>query len=226
MLPLKKQGSLVFLLLLIIHCIAIYLEITGLRNGTKYLLMPVLIGQLWFSAGKTAPLISYLAVFFSWAGDILLSAGGEIYFLLGMLAFIVTHICNSIYFFRLQDRQNARLREPFIAALLLMLVSATVFAVLHPYLGSLRIPIVVYMVIISIMAILAAATSGNKAYQAIARQCFIPGAGLFVISDALLAMNKFLFHRALLDIIVMLTYGAAQYFLVQGYIRHSSKNPV
>ncbi len=213
----KKYGITLFLLLLVTHCVCIYFEADTARLITKVLLIPVLMTWLRSQTGNHVPLVVYIGLFFSFMGDILLTGSGELFFLLGMLCFIITHICNSIYFVQLRDPRNGRLREAFAAAIVLILLSAVVFAVLNPYLGSFRLPILVYMTIISIMAILAANTAANTGLREVALRFFIPGAALFVASDAILAMNKFLVHQPLLDIVVMATYGGAQYFLVKGF---------
>jgi uncharacterized membrane protein YhhN len=75
------------------------------------------------------------------------------------------------------------------------------------------------MLVISLMALLAAGTLRNPFLQIVAVNCFIPGAVLFILSDAALAMNKFLLRQPRIDILVMLTYGAAQYCLVSGFIK-------
>jgi uncharacterized membrane protein YhhN len=45
------------------------------------------------------------------------------------------------------------------------------------------------------------------------------GASFFVISDSLLAINKFYQPFAHAGILIMLTYCTAQYFIVQGFIK-------
>jgi uncharacterized membrane protein YhhN len=214
---LRKNGILFYFLVLAVHCVCIYSGAETLRIITKMLLVPVLIAWLSAQDGRHIPVIIYTGLVFCLAGDVLLVWAGEWFFISGMLCFIIAHICNGIYFARLQDPLHSRLREAFAAAVVLILVSALVLAVLNPYLGSLRIPILIYMLIISIMAILAANTAANAALRNISFRFFIPGAGLFVISDAILAINKFMAHQPMLDIIVMATYAGALYFLTRGF---------
>jgi uncharacterized membrane protein YhhN len=52
------------------------------------------------------------------------------------------------------------------------------------------------------------------------------GALLFVISDSLLAINKFYQDIPLAGVLIMLTYGLAQLFIMEGaisYIRSATK---
>lgn len=217
---LKKYGTGLFLAILLLHCGFIYLEMSSFRVLTKLLLLPVLMGWLYVGEGKTSPVL-YLGLFFSFLGDLLLTRSGEVFFLLGMLAFIGTHLCNSWFFYRLQKGYSGKARNLVLAFIVLVLVSGQIFYYLNDQLGTFRVPILVYMVIICTMAVLATQTLVNPTVQKIAVTCFIPGAALFVLSDGLLAINKFALHNRWADMGVMLTYGMAQYFLVQGFAAYA-----
>ena len=69
------------------------------------------------------------------------------------------------------------------------------------------------------MAILSANLADSIKYNHPAVHYFIPGAILFVLSDGLLAINKFNLQDPKMDIFVMLTYGLAQLYLVMGYYK-------
>ncbi|MES2329872.1 MAG: lysoplasmalogenase [Bacteroidota bacterium] len=215
----KKYGPFLFALILLLHCLFIYLGMNDLRNLSKFLLIPLLILYLFALAGEKAGPLVYCGLLFSFAGDLLLSRSGETFFLLGMLAFIGTHVCNSVYFFRLQKEQKGNGNLVLVSIFLLAALSAFVFRLLQPHLGSFQWPILFYMFIISLMAVLATRSANNSSVKHIALRCFIPGAAFFVLSDAALAMNKFLWHEPLVDIAVMLSYGAAQYCLVRGFAK-------
>lgn len=214
---LRKNGIVVYFLVLIVHCFSIYLETETLRVVTKLLLVPILAVWLIAQKGTAFSVVVYLGLLSCFAGDVLLLFTGELFFLTGMLCFIKAHVFNSVYFIKLQDPRHSRMREAYAAAVILILLSVVVFVVLNPYLGIFRIPVLVYMLIISIMAILAANTAANGSVRRIAIRYFIPGAALFVISDAVLAINKFMAQQPMLNIIVMATYGGALYFMVKGF---------
>jgi uncharacterized membrane protein YhhN len=97
--------------------------------------------------------------------------------------------------------------------------------ILSPYLESLKLPVRIYGVVISFMLLLALHTGSitNKN----ASLMMIIGAVLFIISDSLLALNKFYASFDYAGIAVMLTYGLAQLFIAEGaikYIRGSEKS--
>ena len=223
MLAVKKYGTLFFLLLLLLHCLFIYTGQEGARMVSKLMLVPMLL--LYFFAGfrfnpsKRAYMLNVIGLFFSFLGDLFLTQQGQLFFLLGMGAFILTHIVNSIYFFRLQPS----LSKPFPAlvfAIIFMIVSFFVVQLIGPSLGGLKVPILAYMTIIGVMGLLAVNVVVNRMYHNIALRYFIPGAALFIASDSMLAMNTFYFHDpALWDIPVMFSYGIAQCLLVNGFIR-------
>ena len=76
------------------------------------------------------------------------------------------------------------------------------------------------MVVIATVWVLAFNLSNHLKYKTAAINFFIPGMFLFVLSDGLLAFNKFLFHQpGRWDIWVMLTYGLAQLLLTIGYTK-------
>jgi len=53
---------------------------------------------------------------------------------------------------------------------------------------------------------------------------FLAGASAFVISDTLLAIDKFYLPFAYAGVFIMLTYCAAQYFIVQGFILQQAQD--
>jgi uncharacterized membrane protein YhhN len=63
-----------------------------------------------------------------------------------------------------------------------------------------------------------------KTVGAITGLQFIAGALLFVISDSLLAINKFYKPLPFAALFIMLTYCAAQYFIVRAFIHRREKN--
>jgi uncharacterized membrane protein YhhN len=87
---------------------------------------------------------------------------------------------------------------------------------LFPYLGSLKIPVIVYaavictMLLCSLHVFLKVKSPSNIFY--------LLGAASFVLSDSLLAFNKFYQPFPFAAVCIMLTYCAAQYGIVKGAI--------
>lgn len=207
-----------FLILLLVHCICIYAEMDTWRSVTKLLLVPLLITHLLLQQSvcnwKIRPVYG---LFFSFLGDALLIGEGASFFLSGMIAFVLAHLNYSYFFLQLHPVKKET-KQVFVMSLILMLLfSSAVYYFLDGYLGSYQVPVLFYMLFISLMASLAIHTFTHKPFKSIAVKYFIPGAVLFVISDAILALNLFRFHEKGLEIAVMLTYGFAQFFLTKGF---------
>ena len=108
----------------------------------------------------------------------------------------------------------------------LLLIVAVYYAViitrLSPYLGDMLLPVRIYAVVISFMFLLAMhmlfiKNTGTGLWMT-------TGALLFIISDSLLAVNKFYHPFEMAGVFVMATYGLAQLFLTVGAIRYISSN--
>jgi len=217
----SKIILLVFWAVLALHLLAIYMNMPLIRVISKCALLPLLLLYLMVAgSGHHQPVfkkLPMLALFFSWLGDILLTQDGTIFFLMGMVAFIVTHLINGGLLLRLQ---SVRFTFATMMGVILALGAiGIVYYWLHDFLGTFSIPVVLYMFIIGSVLVLAFNVSNNTLYKNIAYTCFIPGMFLFTVSDSLLALNKFLLHNPTgWDIWIMVTYALAQWLLTEGYI--------
>lgn len=174
---------------------------------TKPLLMPALLGWALTSV-PTSRLRTLLliALAWSWLGDLGLMPEGETWFLLGLGAFLVAQLTYATAFWPL--RAHSLLLQRPVAALPYGVALLGLLAVLWADLGDLRLPVTIYAVVIVSMAVLA--TGLNRAAAI--------GAGLFVVSDALIALNSLTGALRLPahGFWVMLSYLAAQALLAQG----------
>lgn len=224
---LKKMGIWVFLLILFAHCCFIFFELDNYRFYSKLLLIPILLSLFLInfkgSKGKFY-FLPIIALMGSFAGDLLLAFDGADFFLWGMLGFMVTHICNSIYFYSMHSLHLRKSKIALLALLFLSITCSIVIFIIKDNAGAFLIPIIVYMILIAFMAILASNLADSSSYNHASIQFFIPGAILFIMSDGLLAINKFNLQDPTLDIFVMITYGLAQLFLVMGYYKVKIKN--
>ncbi|WP_276502945.1 lysoplasmalogenase [Terrimonas pollutisoli] len=159
-----------------------------------------------------------IALLFSWLGDVLLMLTGDnsIFFLLGLSAFLLAHIFYILFFHFVRIRENVKSRW----YLLLMVVIYYTFlvSILSPWLGTMKLPVRIYGIVISFMFMLAMHMLFIKNKRAGLRMMI--GALLFVISDSVLAINKFYQSVPEAAIIIMLTYGMAQFFIIEGANRY------
>ena len=217
----KTVWIIFFLFVLLANLVAIYLNNDTLRVIAKSLLVPVHI--IYFSR-QTRAVNSVLktwvllALIFSWFGDLLLifEEKRSIFFLLGLSGFFVAQVFYIVFF------HNIRMREYIRGNALLLLVVIVYYFVLvsiiSPFLGSMKLPVRIYGVVLSFMLMLAMHTlfSTNKK----AGWWMTLGAVLFVASDSLLAINKFYSAFSHAGTWVMLTYGLAQLFITEGAVKY------
>lgn len=224
MLLIKKEGIFIFWILLFVHCGLIFLGKTSITNGTKLLLVPFLalhLGLNVYNLGsRLMKKIIFIGLFASFLGDFLLIFHGKLFFIAGMISFVVTHICYACFFFKAGKFNWNKSTEFVIAVGFLGLISFQLLNFMKPYIGNLYVPVLIYIVAICIMASAASSLFGHKVLSALAVSFFIPGSLLFVLSDSVLAMNNFIYKDNFLNVVVMLSYGYAQCLMVQGFVRY------
>jgi uncharacterized membrane protein YhhN len=155
---------------------------------------------------------------FSWLGDVLLmfQAKNEDFFLFGLSAFLLAHVFYITFFHKIRIREGVK---PNIFWLLIVVAYyAGLIIWLSPYLGDKKLPVRIYGVAISLMFMLALHMPSIKNKQS--GQWMMVGALLFVISDSVLAINKFYQPFEAANVIIMLTYGLAQLFIVIGAAKY------
>jgi uncharacterized membrane protein YhhN len=174
---------------------------------TKPLLMPALAAFTLTAAGERREGLRLPAagMALSGLGDCAL-LGSQAWFMPGMGAFAAAHAC---YITALARDGAARGVRPQVAAWYAALW-AVLIMVLWRRLGSLRVPVAVYSLLLVTMAVLAAGRNREAA----------AGGALFVVSDALIACGlartgAFPGQEAA----VMPTYTAAQFLLAAGFLR-------
>lgn len=156
-----------------------------------------------------------LGMAFSCIGDIALMLPFDA-FVPGLIAFLLAHVC-YIVAFRAGFRAG---RGLLLAAALLAVFAGINLAGLWPLLpNDLRIPVVVYVVVLALMATLALArawtnNAATPSAPTSARWAAI-GAVLFVISDSVLAWDRFGGGLPAATLCVLSTYYAAQYCIAR-----------
>lgn len=189
----------------------------------KPLLMPLLMVYFILQTkGITSKLKTWIigALFFSCAGDVLLMFEPEIFFMLGLSAFLIAHIFYIVFFHHIRVREAIK-GNPWLMVIVVVYYGALI-TLLSPYLADMKWPVRVYGIVISFMFMLAMHMLFLKNRPA--GKWMMIGALLFVISDSVLAINKFYQSFDAAGIVIILTYGMAQLFIVQGAIKYIRNN--
>jgi uncharacterized membrane protein YhhN len=147
-----------------------------------------------------------LALALSSIGDALLEYSPGL-FVVGLVAFLLAHLTYTATFVRAwqQPRMSA-------AAVAIVAYSIGLGAWLLPAAGSLAAPVAIYVAAITAMAVSAfTARFGNRWIEI--------GAVMFLISDSVLAVNRFRMPLPLSGWLVWSTYYLAQLMIVRGALR-------
>lgn len=172
---------------------------TGLRGNT-----------LWFGLGLV----------FSLVGDVLLINPSDRMFLLGLIAFLFTHIFYIIGF------KEELLQFTGWSFVLLFFIAINGFRLLRRIVGAMRArsenglvnPVIVYSLFISLMLFAALSTIFDVAWKTSAAFFVSVGAFLFYLSDLILAWNKFVSPVRNGRILNIITYFLGQLGLIAGVI--------
>jgi uncharacterized membrane protein YhhN len=186
-------------------------ESTG-RRRLVYVFKPLttaLIILLALALTPTTPApykqLILLGLLFSLAGDVFLMLPND-RFVPGLVSFLVAHLFYIAAFTR-----GEGVNVTWWALLVYLLYGGLMLAVLWPHLGAMRVPVLAYMAVILVMG-----------WQALERQLALgtpaallaaAGALLFVVSDSVLALDRFRGRFAAARLLVLSTYFAAQWLI-------------
>jgi uncharacterized membrane protein YhhN len=196
-----------YLLVTFLHLYSKLVADEALDTFTKPLLMPVLLVGVLFALPAWRSRIALLlaiALAFSWLGDVSLLYSGNVGFLTGLGFFLLAHVAYLVLLAGIRRRPlhwGMAVYAVWWVGLVLLLA---------PHLGVLLVPVAVYGLVLGAMA--AWALLGNR-WVAV-------GGALFLISDTLLGLNRFLpgFVFPEVDFTIMLTYTAGQALIAWGAV--------
>ena len=142
------------------------------------------------------------ALLLSAAGDIALGLDSERYFVYGLSFFLLAHVAYAVVFGRTIEFTPLAI----LPLLIILALSLWLLPRLLPRLGQLRIPVLCYVGVIIIMSVLGVLHSPFSIMLA-------TGAIIFMVSDATIALDKFVEPVPNRDFLVMATYYLAQYLI-------------
>lgn len=151
------------------------------------------------------------------AGDAALSRDGERPFLAGLAAFLLAHILYVVLFLNLWGNADIFAAEPWraLAVIVLIVFCVSMLRRLMPTLQrTMLLPVLAYVAAITAMGIAAFGVPGGLVSA---------GAALFIASDAILAVRKFLLaedspHRTWSGLAVWILYYAAQLLIALAFL--------
>ncbi len=162
-----------------------------------------------FDWKSTALLAAALAS--SLAGDAFLMVPGN--FILGLVSFLIAHL---FYVALFHHGQRWFAHRGALVATLGIGVAMYAFLWLGGLPPALRVPVAAYVLVIALMA--AQAIGRASVLRDTPSMLVAVGAGFFMLSDALLATNRFVQPLPLAQVAVLGTYYVAQILIVRGWL--------
>ncbi len=193
------------MLVLSLLCSAIYTVTiaTGPFPG-RWVVKTASIAALAFMV-RRYPMLA-LALAFGSLGDALLDLSPS-FFVAGLIAFLIGHIVYTICFLKTPQKVSW-------SSAAVVIYAGVFLAWLWPSLGAMRVPVLCYIAAITTMVVMSLRIGGWVA----------AGAILFLLSDSLLAANRFKIELPMRDWLVWLTYYGGQLGIAIGYLRWAARH--
>lgn len=187
------RNSLIVVLAVVLLAGLLYFEKNGSQKGklpTKTILSCLFI---FTALVQVHPIPGYfymllIGLIFCLGGDIFLALPQERMFLMGLVSFLLGHVLYVVCFFYVADISQ----WTWIGALAGVLVSGLVFGWLRPHLGSMLVPVIAYIIVITVMVIGAWTVLGDVELSFAGRLLVFSGAVSFYLSDLFVARDRFL----------------------------------
>lgn len=204
---LKEMLSWVFFTVAALDLIGVGLGLQWMQVVFKPLITISLI-LLYLASSEKRNSLYLSALVFSFLGDVFLLDKND-FFLFGVGAFLIAQLFYIVLVRRnspdLGQRSLLMAAPPFIVYLILLM------SLLMPGLGTLKYPVLVYGMVISVFGITALQNQITR--RNASSGILLVGAVLFIVSDSLIAINKFVEPHMVYPVAIMLTYVLAQYFI-------------
>ncbi len=190
---------------------------------SKGLIILVLIVLFLASSGKVSTWsqrMMFIGLFFSWIGDIVLEIdqNQEIMFMAGLAFFLLAQVSYFIVFIMTHGKGQP-VKKLIMMILPVVIYGVFLLAFLYRDLGEMRLPVVIYALVI--LAMLSAAITREGKTGIASFWLVLAGAALFVLSDSLLAVNKFSYAIPAAPVLIMSTYVIGQFLIVIGFLRQT-----
>lgn len=156
-------------------------------TSTILVILVALLSLLTPEARPSFTLWIMLGLVLSLGGDVALMLRTSRMFMIGLVLFLLAHAVYAIVL----SLFNGFHTPDLITGGLLLIVAAAVYAYLAPGLGSMKGPVILYILVICFMVNRAISTFFGSAFSLTQAWLLALGAILFWLSDLMLAVNRF-----------------------------------
>ena len=196
----KKFLLTLFVISGLFFCYAVYVDNDILRAIVKPI--PLIILLFLLKPNTKYKKLIFIGFIFSLFGDIFLMNIVD-KFIFGLASFLIAHIFYIIAFSKRKKQLNIISALPFYA------VAVILIFFFYPYLGSIKVPVIIYIIVIITMVWRAFL---QRNFDKVAIYALI-GATLFAISDTNIAFTKFIHDYDYSKIVTITLYWAAQFLI-------------
>ena len=222
----KKIALILFIIVSVGELLSTVAQLQNLHMICKPLIMVSLCVYYLLSAGDNRSAVVILAIVFSLAGDVSLMFDSldPTYFMVGLVSFLISHIFYIVAYRQHQNDDDTDALhgiQKLRAAFPIVLAGTGLVVILYPTLGDLKFPVMIYALVLVVMVLnglFRLGRTNNKSFMLV-----LIGAMLFMVSDSLLAINKFFTPLSHSGLLVMSTYISAQFMIIEGLLAHSSR---
>ena len=210
------------LLLFIIVCILDLVGVCFEKNTIIFIAKPLLMITLfwyYFVNAKTLNKLFVTGLFFSFLGDVLLLGSGELYFIFGLLSFLIAHVFYIIMVVKLL--KNIKLSQVLLASIPYLVIFIVLLTILYSGLDEMKIPVIVYAITISVLGMSSLILFlQNKSKINLV---LVFGVLIFIMSDSVLALNMFYYKQSYYPLLIMITYVIAQFLICRFVLLNKHK---
>ena len=146
---------------------------------------------------------------FCLGGDIFLALPQSKMFLLGLISFLVGHIFYIIGFFSVAHINT----WTWMGTSIVLIFSGTVYFWLKPHLGTMKGPVLAYIIVITLMLSGAWSILGEFDLAGLGRSFIFSGAAFFYVSDLFVARDRFVKKAPINRFLGLPLYYTGQFFL-------------
>lgn len=209
----SNHWLLLFITDAVLHLVTTVYSFPTLNLLTKPLLMILLGGYFISLVGSNLTKLSILVILAlvgSWFGDtfLMLQGSNPLFFIFGLGSFLLAHIAYILAFKKFDTVLTSSGR--LVTSILFISYSLVLSYVLWSGLGEMKIPVILYALVLTLMGIFGVIKNMGVS------NFVVIGAVLFILSDSMIAYDKFVEPFSSSRFLIMCTYISAQFLIIRG----------
>jgi len=225
----QKQTSLIlhliFLVIVVIELAGRFTDNINLEYPVKpFIMIWIAVYFLLFRKKKRFTVPVLVAFFFSWVGDnfLMFSGVNELFFYAGVGGFFCAQLAYIYVYTKYSEekRKGYLQKNPLIIFIFLLYIGG-IYLILLPGLEGIMKPVILLYALSLMGMSMMALNRRGRVNPSSFRYVFV-GSLLFLVSDSMIAINKFTTEIPMAGFLIMISYISAQYLIMRGLIRENA----